>query len=536
MPVSRRQLIERIGAVGGYAAAFTAMQSLGLLPDAKAYAAISAPPDLASGGGGQGTKVVILGAGVAGMAAAYELGKAGYACTVLEARDRTGGRNWTVRRGDVIEMTDGSRQVSQHDDGQYFNAGPARLPSHHQIVLGYCRELGVELEVEVNSSRSALLLNPTANGGKPIQMRRAVNDTRGHVSELLAKAINRGALNQELTARDKERMLVFLRTYGDLSPDLFYKGSQRAGLKTEPGAGAEVGSAYDPIDMSVLLDEDMWNGMLFEEVSDMQATMFQPKGGMDRIPAAFARALGPGVIRRGCEVKQIRKTPTGVRITYRDRARGADAVIEAAYCLSTIPLPVLAKIDADFSPGHRNVITQTPYRDSIKIAWQAPRFWEGPQYQIYGGLSFVKGANGLVWYPSYGMHSKTGVLLGAYVGGAQAAQLAAMTRGEQIEYTRRIIDQLHPGSGKLLEKPLQVQWAKVPYNLGIGVGWESDADPGYTLLGQPDGPIYFAGEYLSHVGAWQEGAIRASHRAIAMMDAAHRKGQPVTAYRVQKAA
>ncbi len=78
----------------------------------------------------------------------------------------------------------------------YWNAGAARLPSHHQTILGYCRELGVPLEVEVNTSRGALLVNPAANGGRPVEMRQAVNDTRGAISELLGKAVNRGALDQ----------------------------------------------------------------------------------------------------------------------------------------------------------------------------------------------------------------------------------------------------------------------------------------------------------------------------------------------------
>jgi monoamine oxidase len=526
--ISRRDLIERIGAVGGYAAAYTAMQALGLLAAPEAFAAAQ-PPDLAKGGGGKGAKVIILGAGIAGMTSAYELRKAGYTPIILEARQRTGGRNWTVRRGDVVEQTDGSKQLCEFDEGQYVNAGPARLPSHHQMVLGYCRELGVELEVEVNTSRSALLMNPAANGGKPIQMRRAVNDTRGHVSELLAKAISKGALDQELTGTDKDKMLAFLQTYGDLTPEKLYKGSERAGLKTEPGAGDERSSAYDPLPMRLLLDEDMWNGVLFEETSDMQATMFQPKGGMDQIPHAFAKALGPAIIKRGCEVRQVKKTETGVRVTYRDTKTGKESVVEGAYCISTIPLVVLAKVDMDLSPNYKAIVQSTPYRDSVKIAWQAPRFWEGPQYQIYGGISWVKAANSLVWYPSHGMHTKTGVLLGAYGG---APELTRMPRAEQIEYTRKIIDQLHPGAGKLLEKPLHVQWAKIPYSQGISVGWRPDEGPGYHTLLEPDGPIYFAGDYLARVGAWQEGAMRSAHRTIVMLDAAHRKGQPVTATRM----
>jgi monoamine oxidase len=66
------------------------------------------------------------------------------------------GRNWTIRRGATLDMTDGSRQVCEFDEGLYWNAGAARLPSHHQAMLGYCNELGVALEVEVNTNRGAL--------------------------------------------------------------------------------------------------------------------------------------------------------------------------------------------------------------------------------------------------------------------------------------------------------------------------------------------------------------------------------------------
>src|ERR1700681_3822811 len=167
MSGTRRDFLRQVGSVGGYRATYLTMQAMGLL----GTAAVAEPLMLEKGA--HGTKVVILGAGVAGLSAAYELGKAGYDCTVLEARDRVGGRNWTFRRGAKLEMTDGSRQVCEFDQDLYWNSGPARVPSHHQAVLGYSRELGVPVEVEVNTSRGALLLNPAANGGAPIELRPA---------------------------------------------------------------------------------------------------------------------------------------------------------------------------------------------------------------------------------------------------------------------------------------------------------------------------------------------------------------------------
>ena len=231
MSGTRREFLQQVGSICGYRATYLTMQAMGLL----STAAMAEPLTLQKGEA-HGAKVVMLGAGVAGLSAAYELGKAGYDCTILEARDRVGGRNWSIRRGTRLDMNDGTRQLCEFDPEMYWNSGPARIPSAHQAVLGYCRELGVALEVEINTSRGARLYNPTANGGKPVEMRQAHNDVRGEISELLGKAINRGALDEELSARDKERMLAFLRTYGDLSPDLVFTGSTRSGYKSLPAA------------------------------------------------------------------------------------------------------------------------------------------------------------------------------------------------------------------------------------------------------------------------------------------------------------
>ena len=94
---TRRQFIQSLGAAGGFVAAYAAMREMGLMGPEVAYAG---PPSLAAGSG-RGTKVIILGGGVAGLCCAYELGKAGYDCTILEARSRVGGRNWTDRKSVV---------------------------------------------------------------------------------------------------------------------------------------------------------------------------------------------------------------------------------------------------------------------------------------------------------------------------------------------------------------------------------------------------------------------------------------------------
>ena len=382
MGFTRRDFLMRVGQAGGYSAAFVAMQSMGLAP----MMAEAAVPLSVAAGTGKGVKVVILGGGIAGLVAAYEMGALGYECTVLEARERPGGRNWTVRGGDEVVFTDGTKQRCSWDAGNYQNVGPARLPSIHKTMLGYCRKFGVEMQVEVNTSRSSLLQNDAVNGGKPMVQREVEADTRGHVSELLAKCMSQGALDAEISKDDRDKMLTFLRQYGSLDSAGKYVGSDSAGYSETPGAGDDSGVLSAPVDMHTLLDADFWDGILFEDHFDMQATMFQPVGGMDRIPYAFAKALGE-TVKYGAPVTEIRKTEKGVRVGYMHA--GKPHMIEAEYCVCAMPLTMLKEMPNDFSAPYKKVIAECTYSPTYKIAWESRRFWE-QDYNIYGGLEFLK--------------------------------------------------------------------------------------------------------------------------------------------------
>src|SRR5258708_20083583 len=140
-----------------------------------------------------------------------------------------------------------------------------------------------------------------------------------------------------------------------------------------------------PLEMRALLDAKFWRGMLFEEELAMQATMLQPVGGMDRIPYAFARALG-SVIEYNAAVRAIRKTARGVRIEYVQN--GEAKRMEAPFCVCTVPVPVLGTLPCDFSPAIAQAIRQTVYADAYKIAWESRRFWE-QDYNIYRGISLT---------------------------------------------------------------------------------------------------------------------------------------------------
>jgi monoamine oxidase len=511
MFLSRRQFVTQVAAISGMGVAFLSMQALGLASTVFANPAPILPAKI-----GNGTHVVILGAGIAGLVMAYRLERAGFLVTLVEARRRTGGRNWTLRYGDKVAMSGEAEQTVGFSKGMYFNAGPARIPSSHQGILGYCKLLGVPLEVEVNFSDSALLQSDGAFAGEPIQERQAINDFRGRISELLSKATNRGALDRELTADDKQRLVAFLRDYGDLSKDDLYKGTDRDGYKVLPGAYDQIGVRRDPLELRDLLKDDALGGMMFEDNIVMQATMFEPVGGMDRIPAAFHKSIKSPIV-LGAGVSRIRQSSEKTEIIYLDLRSGDSCKLSADYVVCTIPLPVLAKIDTDFSAQVKQAIAGAKYDHAAKVAFESPRFWEAEQ--IYGGLSFGGAATGAVWYPSSGYQSARGIILGAYVAGKPAEAFEAFPISKQINMARGAIDKLHPGHGADLSAAVAVDWNKVPYNLGPWIHWtNSPADTNaYRLLNQPEGRVYFSGAHLSQLPSWQEGAVLAAHRTIELI-------------------
>jgi monoamine oxidase len=501
MGVTRRDFLTRVGQIGGYTATFSAMQALGLMSArGEQWQPISAPPGI-----GKGTKVVVLGGGIGGLVAAYELKKLGFEVTVLEARERPGGRVWTGRKGDKVEFVDGTVQTIDWADGNYQNIGAGRLPSTHWTILRYCRELGVPLEVEVNTSKSTLLQNDNANGGAPVAQRKADVDTRGHVSELLSKCLVQGALDQDFSAEDKDRMLTFLRSYGDLDKaNRFVGGSSvlgRAGYKIPPAAGSQVGVVDSVMDMKTLLDENFWSGLLFTEEWAQSATMMQPVGGMDKIPYAFAKSLG-AVVKYNAPVKSFKRTDKGVTVTYTQG--GAEKHIEASYCIIALPFEILKKLDNDLSPAPKAAIMDSTPSGYYKISWESRRFWE-QDYNIYGGLSWVSQGPSPLWYPSANLMAETGVFVAGYME-EQGTPFYTMSMAEKFAASKTSVEKLHPGHGKELGKPVYFGWRHIKWNEASWIRTWGGGRAGYNALVAGDGPYYFAGDTVSNVNAWQEGA------------------------------
>ena len=518
--LTKRRFLQYIGSAAGAAGVYRSMAALGMLGVSSLTGCSS--PSAVSQSMGDGKRVVILGAGIAGLVAAYELDKLGYECTILEATARAGGRNLTVRSGDMMEEFNSTQRVEFDDeDYLYANMGPARIPYHHETILGYCKEFGVDLEVFVNDNRGAFFQSTGSFDGVPVTGRELHAAQRGYIAELLAKAVNLDALNDELTPEDKDNLLTMLEDFGGIKrADPTYTGSGRAGYDGDyvnEGLGGAM--PLMPLELTEVLGFDLpWFFLHWGHELDQQATLFQPVGGMDMIVEAFKERVGH-LIRYESVVENIaNQTGGGVRVTYSYR-RAMMEPFDADYAICTIPATVLKDISNNFAMETQDAIANTPYDSAVKIAFQGKkRFWE-IEDRIYGGISWTTPNDVTqIWYPSNGYHRDKGIILGAYIFGvpdfdqASALNIAAMPPSQRLEAAIMAGERIHPGSYRNnVEAGVSRAWSEVPFQKG---SWPDFGHVPVEILKEPDGAVYFAGDLTSALSGWQEGSALAALAAV----------------------
>ena len=512
---TRRTVLHAIGVMGGASVLYQAMATMGHAAETQ----FKGPPDLS--GARPGTSVVVLGAGLAGMLAAYELGKAGYKVQVLEYNSRPGGRNWSLYGGDTYTELGGATQKIGFAAGNYLNPGPWRIPYHHRTLLHYCKSFGVALEPFIQLNQQALVHSAGAFGGKPQRYRDLAADWDGNVAELLAKAIDNKGLDSAMTVEDRDRLKLALRDWGFLDKDMRYvrslKSSRRRGYDRPPGGGVDgLPMPSEPIPFKDVMDSKIWGVVAQHMENDHQTTMFQPVGGMGMIGKAFGRQVADKV-RFGAKVTKIDQSGSGVTVTYTDLQSNAVMTAKADFCVCTIPLGILSQIDLDASTGLRAAIAAVPYSNSVKVGLEMrSRFWEEDE-AIYGGISFTDRPISMISYPSGGMHNVgPGVILGAYTFGPASYKFAGMTPEERIATALEQGSVFHPGRYKeQFIGGAAVAWSRSPFTLGCCAQWNEDTrKEHYQTLVAVDGRIVLAGEHASYVGCWMEGALLSSIDAV----------------------
>lgn len=512
---TRRQLLHAIGLMGGTAAIYQMMTTFGHAAESR----FPGPPQLS--GARKGASVIVLGAGLAGLLAAYELEKAGYKVQVLEYQNRGGGRAMSLYGGDKYTEMGGATQNVAFAKGNYLNPGPWRIPHHHHTLLHYCKKFGVALEPFIQFNHNAYVHNTDAFGGQPQRFRSLAADFEGGVAELLGKAIDQKALDTKLTPEDLDRLKEALRGWGMLDKDMRYtkglRSSSHRGFDLPPGGG--VNGAPRPSDLfpfDEVLKSGVWANMAFFMNDEFQTTMFQPVGGMGMIGKGFAKPVSH-LITYNAKVTKLFQDKSGVSVTYTDTLKGGTTTAKADFCVCTIPLSVLSQVETNLSEKKQAAIAAVPYSNSVKIGLEMRRrFWEEDQ-DIYGGHSFTDQQIGLVSYPNYDFFKDgPAVLLGAFASGAGGYHLGGMTPEQRIEVALAQGSVFHPNTyRKEFVSGASVAWNRVPWVLGCCARWNEDTrrDHYQTLVAVED-RIVLAGEHASYVGCWMEGSLLSSIDAI----------------------
>ena len=231
-----------------------------------------------------GRKIIILGAGVAGLAAALKLREIGHDVTLLEARTRPGGRVYTLRE--------------PFSDGLYAEAGAARIPSTHALTLDYVKRFGLELDPfypdaggDVLLWRSKRVIVPFGGNADLTQLQ--VNFTRRE------RAVGFGGLSKLYLEKTREEIRALpaggwpypdFRRYKDISYGDFLR---RQGAS--PDAVAYLAQGFE--------DDSLFD-YAHDACGHAVPQLWKIRGGNDLLPRAMARPLSDQ-IRYGAEVRKI---------------------------------------------------------------------------------------------------------------------------------------------------------------------------------------------------------------------------------------
>jgi monoamine oxidase len=359
-------------------------------------------------------KVLVLGAGMAGLVAAYELTQLGHDVTVLEARTRPGGRVHTLRE--------------PFSDGLYAEAGAARIPNDHDLTLKYVKTFDLQLEP---------FYPPRLN---------AIRFDRGSREEVPIEGFTQ----------------AMSHNYGE-------------GLGGKP---------------------EFWRKI---------------KGGSDLLPKAFARQLESQII-YGAPVVRIDQDANTASVVF--LKSGAKQTLSADSVLCTIPFSVLRKIDLPaLSARKRETIKRTHYDAVSRVYVQTKnRFWEE---RGLNGFAFTSGGIE-IWQPAWNLPGPRGILM-TYARPPEGERITKLREPQRIETTVKQLEQIFSGLRENFERGVSKCWLEDEWSRGA---W---AFVGFSDLATaivPEGRIHFAGEHLSPLFSWMQGALSSGLRAVKEIDEA----------------
>jgi len=436
-------------------------------------------------------RVIVLGAGLAGLCAARLLAESGHDVVVLEAQRRPGGRVLTLRE--------------PFSDGLYAEAGAGRIPETHNLTLHYVKLFGLELEPFAPSKGKQVLFA----GGK-----------RFPYSKL--EDIDMAAVPLALT--DEERRLGFAGMDAHYVANLLHRVGDIEASGWPPPALAGIDrmtygeflhkSGASPAAASYLalgFDRTSALDCLRDATHHHTETLSKIRGGNDQLPKAFAAKLAR-LIRYGCPVVAIVQDDRGVSAVV-ETAAGERESVRGDVLICTLPFTVLRTLHVEpaWTPYKRVAVQELTYGSVTRIELQTRRrFWED------------RGENGFalidrpmeIWAPSWDQPGPRG-LLQAYLYEGLSREVCLLDEAGRVGFALETMEKVHPGLAKSYEGGVAKCWDEDPWARGaytlfmpgqLSNGW-------LELIEKPEGRIHFAGEHVSPYPGWIQGAFWSAHRA-----------------------
>ena len=458
---------------------------------------MAVPEEGLEGRPGSRKRVVVVGAGIAGLVAAFELLRQGHEPIVLEAQHRVGGRVYTLR---------------DFAPGLYAEAGAMRIPRVHDLTLAYCDLFGLELRpfvmgnprtlVHVAGQRMTMAEADAHPDRLPFEL---AEHERGHSWTQLWDEATR-EFRERYEAGGVGSLDGLLREYDHFSIREFL-----AGRGFSEGAIELYGvMSFRESNMNAAVVEQL-REIIGRSFEDMQEIV----GGMDRLPVAFYEQIKP-YVRFGAAVSAIEQSDDEVTVHYRGPAGRFS--VNADYAVCAIPFSVLREIEVvgrPFSRQKQQAIRELNYNASTKILFQVRnRFWEDED-GIVGGTTVTELPIRRICYPSYSDPTDPrGTLLASYTWGQDALRWGGLSAQDMVEQALEDVAQIHPSIVAEFEVGAAHAWYQDPWARGAFALFEPEQQTRLqAAIVAPEGRVHFCGEHTSLYHAWIQGALESGIRA-----------------------
>ena len=438
-----------------------------------------------------GVSVLVAGAGLAGLAAARDLIARGATVTVIDVRDRVGGRVWTIRDG--------------FTESQHAEAGGDMIDEDQHEIRTLAGELGLKL---------SRILRGGFGYVRP--------DAAGH-AKILPRNAMRGwtRMAHELKALSNPYRLAERRWESPIAADLARRSVSTwlDQVKADPELRATANGLRgfflaDPDELSLIALVDQFS----DNDSPGPGNMYRIEGGNDRLAAALAAPLGDR-LHLSTDVVALSHRGKVVRVSVKNNR--ALAQINCDYAILALPATLLRRmpITPALPAQQHEAIARLKYGRATRTLLQfSKRFWRAPGRARAFGSPLPFGA---VWDGNEEQRGRAGILSLLAGGGASDATQAIVAK----HGARGLTDALDflGSKGSELTASRQIVWEQDPYARGGYAYFDPGFDPALRgWLARPSGRLFFAGEHTSI--KWQgymNGAVESGRRAAAEVAAVH---------------